>query len=395
MLSRASRTVYLDNAATTPPAPEVVEAMCAWLGSDTLYANASSVNHQPGRTAAAAVARARADIAASLGARPDELVFTSGATEANNLALFGAARYRRDEGRHIGSVRTEHKAVLDPLKKLQSEGYEVSWLDTDASGRLSDGALARTIREDTILASIMLVNNETGVIQDIPAAAEICQKNDVSLHVDAAQAYGKLALDARRLGVDSLSVSAHKIYGPKGVGALFVRSEFAPRLEPILYGGGQERGLRAGTLAGHQIAGFQAAALALANDSGELARIRTLRARLLAGLFSLDGVCLNGHEDYCVPHIVNVSVTGVHGESLLHAMEPVALSSGSACNSASREPSYVLRALGRSDALAESSLRFGIGRFTTDEDIDEAVQQFRAAVTHLRASGDLLEDENS
>ncbi len=392
MLKRYQKPVYLDNAATTPLAPEALAAMQEHLSSDALFANASSTTHAAGRASAAAAAAGRETVASAIGAKASELVFTSGATEANNIGILGCARYRRAEGTHIISARTEHKAVHDPLRALEKDGFEVSWLTPDSKGRIDAGAVQAAIRPDTTLLSLMLVNNETGLIQELGPIIKLCREHDISVHVDAVQAFGKMPLDVRTLAVDSMAISAHKIYGPKGIGALYVNARFAPRIEPLVFGGGQERGLRPGTLPGHQIAGFAAAAQQVTRELDvELARIHHLRDRLIDGMKEIDGVLFNTDLKGGVPHIVNVSIAGVHGESLIYAMEPIAVSTGSACNSASREPSPVLRALGRSDAEAESSLRFSLGRYTKAGDVDAALAQLRQAVAHLRAAADWSE----
>lgn len=378
--------IYLDYAATTPVAPEVAAAMLECLGADANFANPSST-HSPGRCAAAAVERARAQVAALIGARAGEIVWTSGATESDNLAILGAARYLRDRGRHLVTSRIEHKAVIDSFRALEREGWEVTWLEPEPSGVHPPEQVAAALREDTTLVSIMLVNNEIGVLQDVAAIGERCRERGVLLHVDAAQGVGKLPVDVTALNADLLSLTAHKLYGPKGIGALYVAARPGVQLSPLLHGGGQERGLRPGTLPVHQIAGLGAAAALAAEalETGEPARIAALRRRAWDGLAAAGGVTLNGDPERRVAGILNVSVEGVEGESLRYAMQPVALASGSACNSASAEPSYVLRALGRGDRLAESSLRLSFGRWTTEEEVDAAVARFQAAVAHLRA----------
>lgn len=386
----ARRAVYLDYAATSPVDPRVVEAMNECLTLAGAFGNPSSA-HAFGRQARARVEQARERIAALVGASPAEIVLTSGATESNNLALFGAARANADRGRHIVTSRTEHRAVLDPCRRLEKEGFSVTYLAPDASGRVDPGAVQAALRPDTVLVSIMHVNNETGVVQDIAAIGALCRERDIVFHSDAAQSAGRIPIDCRKLPVDLLSFTAHKLCGPKGIGALYVRRECRARLQPVSFGGGQEAGLRPGTLATHQIVGFGLACeLARESLATETARLEALCERLWRGLEPLGGVHLNGAASPRVPAILNVSFEGVEGESLLAAIEGVAVSRGSACNSASGEPSYVLRALGRSSQLAGSSLRFGLGRFTTQEDIDFAVERVRAAVRRLRAvaSGD-------
>jgi cysteine desulfurase len=385
-----SRPVYMDYAATTPVDPRVAAAMAACLTLDGEFGNPASASHDYGETAAALVERARAQVAASVGAAAAEVVWTSGATEADNLAIFGVAQYYQDQGRHIVTSRTEHKAVLDPCRELQRRGWRVTYLAPDSGGVIHPDQVAAALQPDTVLVSLMQVNNEIGVIQDIAAIGAICAGHGgVRLHVDAAQSVGKCAVDFGALGADLMSLSAHKVYGPKGVGALLVsrRGSAAPvQLRALQFGGGQERGLRAGTVATHQVVGMGLAlALAAAMPPGESERIAALRERLWRGLASLGGVWRNGDAQRSVPHLLNVSFEGVEGESLLAAVrERIAVSTGSACTSASQEPSYVLRALGRSDTLSESSLRFGLGRFTADSDIDTAVAAVAEAVSRLR-----------
>ncbi len=377
--------IYLDYAATTPVDDAVREAMMRCLGRDGVYGNPASLMHEPGRRAAAAVATAREQVASLLGAAPREIVFTSGATEADNLAILGAARYFGDRGRHLVTSRTEHKAVLDAVARLERDGYEVTRLEPDPEGRISPDAVAAALRDDTLLVSIMWVNNETGVINDIEAIGQRCRERGVLFHVDAAQAAGKLPVDLARLPVDLLALTAHKFYGPKGAGALYIADRPGVQVEPLLAGGGQERGLRPGTLAVHQIVGLgAAAALAGASLAAERERLAALRGRLEAGLQSLPDVLVNGAGAERIPGIVNVSVAGVEGESLFAALAPLAVASGSACNTTSGEPSYVLRALGRDDRLAAASVRFSLGRYTTADEVDEATRIFRDAVAHLR-----------
>jgi cysteine desulfurase len=377
---------YLDNAATTPVDPAVIARMRECLGEDGWYANPSATAHAAGRAAARHVEIARAQVARLIGAEPAQIVFTSGATEADNLAVLGTARALAPGRRHVISARTEHKAVLDAVRQLAREGCSLTWLTPDADGRVSAPAVAAALRPDTALVSLMHVNNETGVIQDIQAIGEVCQAQGAVFHVDAAQSAGRLALDLSRLPVDLLSVSAHKIHGPKGIGALFVRAGVKAPLVPLMFGGGQESGLRPGTLPTHQIVGFGLACeLAGAALECEGARILQWRDQLSTRLESLGGVTINGERAPRVPHILNISFAGVEGESLVSALPDLAVATGAACNSASGEPSYVLRALGRSARQAESALRFSFGRFTAAADIEAAAIRVRAAVQRLRA----------
>jgi cysteine desulfurase len=376
--------LYLDYAATTPVAPEVARAMSECLTADGDFGNASSL-HAYGHSAAARIARARAQVAELVGAQPADIVFTSGATESNNLAILGAARAGAHRGRHLVTVRTEHKSVLDPFKQLEKEGFSVSWLTPARSGQTDPRLIAEALRADTVLVSAMLVNNETGVLADIASIAGLCRARGITCHSDCSQAVGKLPLDLAALGVDLASFTAHKLYGPKGIGALYLRSGARALLTPVSFGGGQERALRPGTLATHQIVGFGAAcALAAQLLPSESARIAGLRERLWQGLAQLGGTHLNG-EGPRVPGILNVAFEGVHGESLFGALEDLALSTGAACNSASAEPSYVLRALGRATQLAQSSLRFSIGRYTRDADIEQALRAVGRVLERLRA----------
>jgi cysteine desulfurase len=390
-----SRPVYLDYAATTPVDPRVAALMAQCLGEDGEFGNPGSASHDYGTAAAALVETARARVAACTGAAPDEVVWTSGATEANNLAIFGVARYYREQGRHIVTARTEHKAVLDPCRELERRGWRVTYLAPDSGGLIHPEQIAAALRGDTVLVSIMHVNNEIGVVQDIAAIAAVCARHGTRLHVDAAQSIGKRALDFAALGVDLMSLSAHKAYGPKGAGALLVarRARGAGvRLTALQFGGGQEQALRAGTVATHQVVGMGLAfELARLEPPSELERVAALRDRLWRALAALGGIFRNGDPSHSVPHILNVSIEGVEGESLLAAVRGrLAVSTGSACNSASREPSYVLRALGREPQLSESSLRFGLGRFTRESDIDTAIAAVAQAVARLRRlSGEL------
>jgi cysteine desulfurase len=379
--------VYLDYAATTPVAAEVAARMAECLTREGTFGNPGSASHAYGEAASAAVEAARAQVAAAVGAQAADVVFTSGATEANNLAIFGTAQYYRDLGRHIVTARTEHKSVLDPCKELERRGWSVTYLVPDADGVLDPVCVAAAVRPDTVLVSIMHVNNETGVIQDVGAIAELCARSgQARIHVDAAQSLGKCGVDFSALGVDLMSVSAHKAYGPKGAGALLVSRRRGAQLTPILYGGGQEGSLRSGTVATHQAVGMGAAfELASAMSMPEHERIAALGERLWQRLCEMGGVILNGARAARVPHVLNVSFEGVEGESLLAAVQPhLAVSTGSACTSATPEPSYVLRALGRDDRLAESSLRFSLGRFTSEADIDTAGTVVIRAVERLR-----------
>ncbi len=380
--------VYLDYAATTPVDPRVARKMIPYLTE--VYGNPASRSHAFGWAADAAVGLARKQVAALIQADPRELVWTSGATESNNLAIKGAAHFYQNRGRHLVTVATEHKAVLDSMRELEREGFEITILPVLPSGLLDLAVFEAALRPDTVLASVMFVNNETGVIQDIARIGAICRTKGVLLHVDAAQAAGKVAIDLTQLPVDMMSLSAHKIYGPKGIGALYVRRKPRVRIEAQMHGGGHERGMRSGTLPTHQIVGmgeaFQLAGESMESDN---ARIRSLRDRLWAGFQKMDAVVLNGDEHRRAVQYLNVSFNYVEGESLLMGIKDVAVSSGSACTSASLEPSYVLRALGRSDELAHSSVRFSIGRFTTAEEIDCTIAQVTQVVNKLRAMSPL------
>jgi cysteine desulfurase len=381
----AAAPVYLDYAATTPVDPRVAAAMasCLSLGGD--FGNASS-SHEFGRAAAARIERARSQVAGLIGASADEIVFTSGATESNNLGVLGVARANADRGRHLVTARTEHKAVLDPCKRLEKEGFSVTYLTPEHSGLVTPAAVAAALRSDTQLVSLMCVNNEIGVVQDIAAVGALCRERGVAFHSDCAQAAGKVPLDVKALPVDFLSFTAHKLYGPKGVGALYVRGSARGLLQPVTFGGGQEHGWRPGTLATHQIVGFGAACeIASAELPAESPRLTALRERLWGHLSLLGGVHLNGAGAARVPGILNVSFEGVEGESLVSALKELAVSTGAACNSASGEASYVLRALGRDARLAGSSLRFSVGRFTGDTEVDLAAAAVTREVTRLRA----------
>ena len=388
----AVRAVYLDYAATTPVDPAVATEMAACLTESGDFGNASST-HVFGRRAAARVETARAQVAALIGAEPDEITFTSGATESNNLAVLGVSRANADRGRHIVTTRIEHKAVLDPCKRLEREGFTVTYLTPDRQGRIDPEIVRAALRPDTVLVSIMYVNNEIGVMQDVGAIGALCRDRGVAFHTDAAQAVGKIPVDVRTLPVDFLSFTAHKIYGPKGVGALYTRRASRPLLQPVSFGGGQERGLRPGTLATHQIVGLGVACEMAANLVGEeQPRLTALRERLWNGLEGLGGTHLNGAGSARIPGILNVSFEGVEGESLVTGLTDLAVSTGSACNSASAEPSYVLRALGRDTQLAQSSLRLTVGRYTKVADVDFAIEAVKREVTRLRELSPASED---
>jgi cysteine desulfurase len=383
--------IYLDYSATTPVDPRVAQAMIPWLTEH--FGNPASRSHAFGWEAEQAVEDARGHVAALVNCDPKEIVWTSGATESINLALKGAAHFYRDKGRHLVTVKTEHKATLDTMRELEREGFEVTYLDVDDNGLVDLAAFEAALRPDTTVVSVMFVNNEIGVIQDIPRMGELCRSRGIVFHVDAAQATGKVVVDLATLKVDLMSFSAHKTYGPKGVGALYVRAG-APRvrLTPELDGGGHERGMRSGTLPTHQIVGMgEAFRLAKLEMAAENERIRALRDRLWAGLSEIEEVYLNGDFERRVPHNLNVSFNFVEGESLIMAIKDIAVSSGSACTSASLEPSYVLRALGRSDELAHSSIRFTVGRFTTAEEIDFTVDLLKRKVGKLRELSPLWE----
>jgi cysteine desulfurase len=385
--------IYLDYSATTPVDPRVVDAMLPYLREQ--FGNPASRSHSFGWDAERAVEKAREQVAALAGADPREIVWTSGATESINLALKGAAQFHRDKGRHLVTVRTEHKATLDTMRELERAGFEVTYLEVQPDGLLDLTQFEAALRPDTILASVMMVNNEIGVIQDIEAIGELCRGRGILFHVDAAQASGKIPIDLGRLKVDLMSFSAHKTYGPKGIGALYVRRKPRVRLEAQMHGGGHERGLRSGTLPTHQIVGIgEAFRLAKEEMSSDNERIRALRDRLLGGLLEIPEVYVNGDMHRRVPHNLNISFNFIEGESLIMAIKEVAVSSGSACTSASLEPSYVLRALGRSDELAHSSIRFTVGRFTTREEIDYTIELLQRKVGRLRDMSPLWEMHN-
>jgi cysteine desulfurase len=377
------KPIYLDYAATTPCDPRVVQAMVPWLGQH--FGNPASRSHAFGWAAEEAVEIAREQVAALVNADPREVAWTSGATESNNLAIKGAAQFHAARGRHLVTVKTEHKAVLDTFRELERAGFSTTVLDVDRDGLVDPAAFAAALRPDTVLASVMAVNNEIGVIQDLAALGAACRARGVLFHVDAAQATGKMPLDWQALPIDLMSLSAHKTYGPKGIGALVVRRKPRVRIEAQMHGGGHERGLRSGTLATHQIVGMgRAFELARQHMTSENERIRALRNRLHEGLSAIPEARVNGSLHQRVPHNLNMSFPFVEGESLLMGLKGIAVSSGSACTSASLEPSYVLRALGLPDEVAHSSIRFSIGRFTTGEEIDRAVDQVRATVARLR-----------
>jgi cysteine desulfurase len=382
--------IYLDYSSTTPVDPRVVDALLPYLRED--FGNPASRSHSYGWKAEEAVEAARGQVAQLVGCDSKEIVWTSGATESINLALKGAAHFYKDKGRHVITFKTEHKATLDTCRELEREGFEVTYLDVRADGLIEFSAFEAAVRPDTILVSVIYVNNEIGVIQDIPKIGEFCRSRGIILHVDSAQATGKIQIDLQSLKVDLMSFSAHKTYGPKGIGALFVRRKPRIRLEPLIHGGGHERGMRSGTLPTHQIVGMGAAfAFARQEMATENERIRMLRDRLWKGLSEIEAVYLNGDLESRVPHNLNVSFNYVEGESLLMAIKDIAVSSGSACTSASLEPSYVLRALGRSDELAHSSIRFSIGRYTTEADVEFTISLLKDKVARLREMSPLWE----
>ena len=382
--------VYLDYGATTPVDPRVVDAMIPWLREH--FGNAASRSHAWGWEAEAAIEQARGHVAALINADPREIVWTSGATESDNLALKGAAHFYQSKGKHLITVKTEHKAVLDTMRELERQGFEVTYLDVQENGLLDLDAFKAAIRPDTILASVMFVNNEIGVIQDMAAIGAICREKGVIFHVDAAQATGKVAIDVQALPIDLMSLASHKSYGPKGIGALYVRRKPRVRLEAQMHGGGHERGMRSGTLPTHQIVGMgEAYRIAKEEMAQDHAHAQRLQQRLLKGLGSIDQTFVNGDLERRVPHNLNISFNFVEGESLIMGIKGIAVSSGSACTSASLEPSYVLRALGRSDELAHSSLRMTIGRFTTEEEIDYAIANIAENVAKLRELSPLWE----
>lgn len=382
--------IYLDYAATTPVDPRVAEKMMQYLTMDGEFGNPASRSHRFGWQAEEAVEIARSQIAELVNADPREIVFTSGATESNNLAIKGAADFYHKKGKHLITVKTEHKATLDTMRQLEREGYDVTYLEPQTDGLVTIEMLEAAIRPDTTVISVMFVNNEIGVVQDIAAIGELCRSKGIVFHVDAAQAAGKVDIDLQVLKVDLMSFSAHKAYGPKGIGALFVRRKPRIRLEAQMHGGGHERGMRSGTLPTHQIVGMgEAFRIAKLEMHDEIKRISALRDKLVNGVKDIEQVFLNGHPTKRVPHITNISFNYVEGESLIMALKDIAVSSGSACTSASLEPSYVLRALGMSDELAHSSIRFSIGRFTTEAQIDHTIKIVHQAIDKLRAMSPL------
>ncbi|RQW29435.1 IscS subfamily cysteine desulfurase [Rhodobacteraceae bacterium CH30] len=389
-MSQLKLPIYLDYSATTPIDPRVAEVMIPYLTEK--FGNPASRSHPFGWDAEAAVENARVEVAKLVGCDAKEIVWTSGATESNNLALKGAAQFYKTKGKHLITVKTEHKAILDTMRELERQGFEVTYLNVQENGLIDLEALKAAIRPDTILVSVMFVNNEIGVIQDIPAIGELCREKGVLFHVDAAQATGKVDIDLDKLKVDLMSFSAHKTYGPKGIGALYIRRKPRVRLEAQMHGGGHERGFRSGTLATHQIAGMgEAFRIARMDMHAENERIRMLRDRLWHGIRDMEEVYINGDVEQRVPHNLNVSFNFVEGESLIMAIKDLAVSSGSACTSASLEPSYVLRALGRNDEMAHSSIRFTIGRFTTEEEIDYAIKLLKEKIGKLRELSPLWE----
>ena len=384
--------IYFDYSATTPVDPRVAEKMTHFLTPDGVFGNPASRSHQFGWEAEEAVEEARRNVAELIGADPREIIWTSGATESDNLAIKGAAHFYKGRGKHLVTVKTEHKAVLDTMRELEREGFEVSYLDPQTNGLLDLDKFKAALRPDTTVASVMWVNNEIGVIQPMREIGEICRANKTFFHTDAAQAPGKIAMDVNAANVDLLSLSAHKAYGPKGIGAIYVRRKPRVRLEAQMHGGGHERGLRSGTLPTHQIVGMgEAFRICREEMSAECEHVRRLRDKLLAGAREIEEIYINGDLESRVPHNLNISFNFVEGESLIMAIKDVAVSSGSACTSASLEPSYVLRALGRNDELAHSSIRFSIGRFTVDEEIDYLIDLLRQRIGKLRELSPLWE----
>ena len=384
-MSELKLPIYMDYSATTPVDPRVASAMMECLTNEGNFGNPASRSHEFGWKAEEAVETARANVAALINADPKEIIWTSGATESDNLAIKGAAHFYSKNGKHIITLKTEHKAVLDTCRQLEREGFEVTYLEPESNGLVDMEELKQAIREDTVLISIMHVNNEIGVVQDIKSIGALAREKKIIFHVDAAQSAGKVEIDVKDMNVDLMSFSAHKIYGPKGIGALYVCRKPRVRIEAQMHGGGHERGMRSGTLPTHQIVGMgEAFKIAKQEMVSENERIRMLRDCLLEGLNDIEEVYINGDLERRVPHNLNMSFNFVEGESLIMALKDIAISSGSACTSASLEPSYVLRALGRDDELAHSSLRFSIGRFTTESDVDHAIEVIRKAVTKLR-----------
>ena len=384
--------IYLDYSATTPVDPRVADKMCRYLTPDGVFGNPSSRSHPFGWEAEKAVEEARAQVAGLVNADPKEIIWTSGATESDNLAIKGAAHFYQKKGKHVVTCKTEHKAVLDSCRQLEREGYEVTYLDPEPNGLIDLDKFQAALRDDTVLVSIMHVNNEIGVIQDIAAIGEICRDRKIVFHVDAAQSAGKIPVDLQKMKVDLMSFSAHKVYGPKGIGALYVRRKPRVRLEAQMHGGGHERGLRSGTLATHQIVGMgEAFRIAGEEMVEESRRLAALRDRLYEGFKDVEEVYVNGDMEQRIPGNLNISFNFVEGESLIMALKDLAVSSGSACTSASLEPSYVLRALGRNDELAHSSIRFTIGRFTTEEEIDYTIGLVKDKIVKLRELSPLWE----
>ncbi|WP_394176343.1 IscS subfamily cysteine desulfurase [Thalassotalea litorea] len=384
--------IYLDYSATTPVDKRVADNMMKFLTTDGTYGNPASRSHKFGWQAEEAVDIARNQIADLINADPREIVFTSGATESDNLAIKGAARFYQKKGKHIITAKTEHKAVLDTCRELERQGFEVTYLDPESNGLIDLAKLEAAMRDDTVVVSIMHVNNEIGVIQDIAAIGDLCRARKIVFHVDAAQSAGKIPIDLQEMKVDLMSFSAHKMYGPKGIGALYVRRKPRIRLEAQMHGGGHERGMRSGTLPTHQIVGMgEACRIAKEEMQQDLEHVIAMRDRLMAGIKDLDQVFVNGDFDQRYPGNLNVSFNFVEGESLIMALKDLAVSSGSACTSASLEPSYVLRALGLNDEMAHSSIRFSFGRFTTEEEVDYAIELIRKAITHLRDMSPLWE----
>ncbi|MDA8421280.1 MAG: IscS subfamily cysteine desulfurase [Pseudomonadota bacterium] len=386
------KPIYLDYSATTPVDPRVAEKMCRYLTVDGEFGNPASRSHQFGWAAEEAVEEARAHVAALIGADPKEIVWTSGATESDNLALKGAAHFYQGKGKHIITCKTEHKAVLDTCRQLEREGFEVTYLDPEPDGLLDLARLEAAMRPDTILVSVMHVNNEIGVIQDIAAIGKLCRSRGIVFHSDAAQSAGKTPIDVNATNVDLMALSAHKVYGPKGIGALYVRRKPRIRIEAQMHGGGHERGMRSGTLPTHQIVGMgEAFRISVEEMAAETRRIRVLRDRLLAGFRGIEEVYVNGDMEHRVAGNLNISFNFVEGESLIMALKDLAVSSGSACTSASLEPSYVLRAIGRNDELAHSSIRFTLGRFTTEDDVDYTIRLVKEKIGKLRDLSPLWE----
>lgn len=380
-----SRSIYLDYSATTPCDPRVVEKMVQCLTLEGNFGNPASRSHKFGWEAEKAVENARKQIADLINADPREIIFTSGATESDNLAIKGTGAFYKTKGKHAITVKTEHKAVLDPMRQLERQGFEVTYLDVDAHGVVSIEDFENAIRPDTVLVSVMYVNNETGILQYIAEMGRICRSKKIVFHCDATQAVGKIPVDVKELNVDLMSFSSHKLYGPKGIGGLYVCRRPRAKLEAIIHGGGHERGLRSGTLPTHQIVGMgEAYRIAKEVLPEEMKRIKALKMRLWNGLNDMEEIYLNGDLDFSAPNILNVSFNYIEGESLMMALKDIAVSSGSACTSASLEPSYVLRALGRNDELAHSSIRFSMGRFTTEEEIDQTIEMVKSAVQKLR-----------